>query len=264
MAALADARLAASGGRLVVLGICGAQGSGKSTLAGWLVADCAARGIAAAALSIGDLYLTRAERADLAARVHPLFATRGVPGTHDVALGQEVLAALDRGAPAALPRFDKGADDRAPEDTWPPAPKALRLLVLEGWCLGARPQAEAELARPVNDLEAREDVQGSWRRHANAALAGEYRRLFARLDALVLLAAPGFEVVARWRDEAEEALRRAGAPHAMDAAAIARFVQHYERITRHILAEMPARADLVARLDGERRLVGLAGPGVLA
>ena len=32
-----------------------------------------------------------------------------------------------------------------------------------------------------------------------------------------------------------------------------RFIAHYERITRHILAEMPNRADLVIRLDRRRR-----------
>jgi D-glycerate 3-kinase len=33
---------------------------------------------------------------------------------------------------------------------------------------------------------------------------------------------------------------------------VARFVSHYERLTRHILAEMPERADIVVRLDASR------------
>ena len=98
-----------------------------------------------------------------------------------------------------------------------------------------------------------------WRRYANAALAGAYQALFARIDALVLLAAPGFEVVRRWRGEQEAGLRRAnpGAPGLMDEAGLSRFIEHYERLTRHILAEMPGRADLVARLDRQRRLTGI-------
>jgi D-glycerate 3-kinase len=32
-----------------------------------------------------------------------------------------------------------------------------------------------------------------------------------------------------------------------------RFVAHYERLTRHILQEMPQRAHLVAPLDAQRR-----------
>src|SRR5436190_22661598 len=48
-----------------VLGICGAQGSGKSTIAAALAARFDAAGISSAVLSIDDLYLTKAERAQL-------------------------------------------------------------------------------------------------------------------------------------------------------------------------------------------------------
>lgn len=249
------ARLAAGHAGLLVVGIAGAQGSGKSTLADALVAELAGEGVAAAALSIDDLYRTRAERRLLAERVHPMLLTRGPPGTHDVALGLAVIAALEGGDPAPLPRFNKAADDRLPPQHWPRAPAGTRVLVLEGWCVGAVPQDEAALARPVNALERDEDGDGRWRRWCNAALAGDYRRLWARLDLLVMLAAPDWSVVRGWRAEQEAAL----GPRAMDAAALARFVAHYERLTRHMLAEMPARADLLIALDPERRVVSVRG-----
>ncbi|MDE2597808.1 MAG: kinase [Sphingomonadales bacterium] len=243
-------------GRLLVLGICGAQGSGKSTLAGELARDLLAEGIATAQLSLDDLYLPRAARLRLASEVHPLFATRGVPGTHDVDLGLAVLDAIERGEAVPLPRFDKARDEPVPRAEWPRAAEQCRVLVLEGWCLGAWPQAQADLRDPVNELERVEDPQGLWRAYANAALGGAYRALFDRVDRLALLAAPGFEVVAGWRGEQEQVLRgRPDAPAAMDEAAIARFIQHYERLTRHILREMPPRADLLVRLDKRRRPV---------
>jgi D-glycerate 3-kinase len=40
----------------------------------------------------------------------------------------------------------------------------------------------------------------------------------------------------------------------MGEARLDRFVQHYERLTRHILAEMPGRADLVLNLSPDRSL----------
>ena len=43
---------------------------------------------------------------------------------------------------------------------------------------------------------------------------------------------------------------------AMTDAQMARFIQHYERITRAILHEMPGRADLTLHLDSERRVIG--------
>jgi D-glycerate 3-kinase len=246
--------LAGTGRRPVVIGLCGSQGSGKTTLAKAVLEACAARGLRGAALSIDDLYLTHAERQELARTVHPLLATRGVPGTHDVALGLSVLSALERGQAVALPRFDKARDDRAPKAEWPQSPAGCEVLVLEGWCVGARPQPEGDLGAPVNSLEAAEDPDGLWRRYANRALAGPYQELFERIDRLVLLAAPGFGVVHQWRLEQERELA-SSVPDAepMDEAAIARFISHYERLTRYILNEMPARADLVIRLDEERR-----------
>lgn len=249
---------------LFVLGLCGAQGSGKTTLADALARRFEAEGTPTALLSIDDLYRTRAERERLGETVHPLLRTRGVPGTHDVELGLAVIEALDRGQAAPLPRFDKAHDDRCSPSQWGHAAAGTRLLILEGWCVGARPEPDARLAEPVNALERTEDPDGRWRRFVNAALAGDYQRLFARIDWLVLLAAPGFAIVRDWRIEQERGLRAQappGSPGLMDDAEIARFIQHYERLTRHILAEMPARADLTIPLAEDRSPVAIRGRG---
>lgn len=239
----------------LVVGICGAQGSGKSTLAAHLAERLGGAGLRLATLSLDDLYKTRSERQRMAREVHPLFATRGVPGTHDVALGLETIAALERGEAAPLPRFDKSADDRAPREGWPLAPAGTQVLLLEGWCVGARPLPD--VSEPVNALETLEDPSGLWRSHANAALAGEYQHLFARIDLLVLLAAPGWEVVAKWREQQEAELRAKGGAAVMNPAQVSRFIQHYERLTRWILEEMPMRADLTVRLGPDREVLGL-------
>ena len=245
---------------LAVLGLCGAQGSGKSTLAQALQARMGARGVASAILSIDDLYLTKREREGLAQSVHPLLRTRGVPGTHDVALGLRVLDGLAAGQAACLPRFDKAVDDRLPEGAWPQAGVGLRLLILEGWCVGARAQETSELDAPVNALERDEDGDGRWRHFVNDALAGDYQTLFGRIDALALLAAPGFDVVQGWRTQQEAELRAGGGGSAvMNDAQVARFIQHYERLTRHILDEMPGRADLVVALDAQRGVTAVRG-----
>src|SRR3546814_3769900 len=88
---------------------------------------------------------------------------------------------------ALLPRFDKASDDRLPEARWERAAAGTRLLLLEGWCVGALPQAPAALAEPVNALEREEDADGVWRAFVNRALAEDYRPLFGRLVRLVLL-----------------------------------------------------------------------------
>ncbi|MDE2412718.1 MAG: kinase [Sphingomonadales bacterium] len=242
----------------LTIGICGSQGSGKSTLVADLAEQLALRGVRVATLSLDDLYLTRAERQVLARDVHPLFATRGVPGTHDVALGLATIEALARGEATPLPHFDKAIDDRAPESGWPRAPADTQVLLLEGWCVGAAPQEESALVAPVNALERGEDADGRWRAYANAALAGDYQRLWSKLDHLILLAAPGWEIVAKWREQQEAALRQRGGSAVMSEAEVSRFIRHYERLTRHILATMPDYADITVRLGEGREVLGIS------
>ena len=248
----------------LVVGICGAQGSGKTTITAVLAALLADQGLSVASLSIDDLYLGRAARSTLAATVHPLLRVRGVPGTHDVAAGRRLIAAAGAGSPFVLPRFDKATDDPAPRACWPVLAGPVDVFLFEGWCVGAVPQPAAALEHPVNRLEAIEDATGVWRRHVNDSLAGPYRPLFARLDLLMLLQAPSFDVVAGWRAEQEDKLRTAlslaGRHGGQSAAELDRFIMHFERITRHILAEMPDRADVVVKLDRYRRVDRLLLP----
>ncbi len=253
------------GGPLTV-GLCGSQGSGKSTMGAVLKALLDAQGLSTAVLSIDDLYLTHAERQALGERVHPLFRTRGVPGTHDVGLGLATIDELLQGrGPIAVPAFDKQHDDRRPQPEWPRVEAPVRVVILEGWFVGARAVEGAALREPINALERDEDREGRWRTHVNAALAGEYKALFERLDLQLLLQAPSFDVVYAWRLEQEHKLRERVAAaggdlsRVMDDATVARFIQHYERITRHILAEMPARADVVLALDTTRTPLRLLG-----
>jgi D-glycerate 3-kinase len=247
----------------LLVGLCGSQGSGKSTMAAFLRALLDSQGFATAVLSIDDLYLDKPERLALAESIHPLLGTRGVPGTHDLALGTTVIDSLfaaEPGATTAIPRFDKSTDSRLPLDQWDRFVGPARIVILEGWCVGAKPEDATALDRPINALEADEDADGRWRGFVNAALAGPYRILFDRLDLLVFLQAPSFECVFAWRRLQEEKLRaRTGGNGAglMDDAALGRFIMHYERITRHLLATMPETADLVAVLDADHRITRL-------
>ncbi len=249
-----------SAGGCLTVGICGPQGSGKSTMTAALRALLEAQGMSVAVLSIDDLYLARSARTKLGREVHPLLLTRGVPGTHDVPLGLDVFAALTRHGTVALPSFDKSQDDLRPRDQWPRVETPVQAMILEGWCVGAKPQTAQALVTPINALERDEDRDGTWRRYANTALAGIYQQLFGQIDFLVLLKAPSFERVFRWRREQEvklrEKLRSEGADGArtMDDAALLRFISHYERLTRHILVEMPPRADLIVELDENRAM----------
>lgn len=253
--ALVEARLAEHAG-LFVLGIAGAQGSGKSTLAKALAENLCEQGLACHAISIDDFYLSPQDRQRLAAEVHPLLRVRGVPGTHDVALAIGVIDILRAGEGVLLPRFDKTSDAPFDKSLWTPVSPSLRVLIFEGWCVGANPQSEAGLHDPVNTLEAEEDHAGLWRTFVNCQLQGLYRDLFARLDALIFLAAPDFSVVKDWRLEQERNIAGQG-DAVMDEEGIARFIQFYQRITEWMLKDLPLHADLVARLGKGRRVLSI-------
>ena len=246
----------ASGAR--VFAISGVQGSGKSTLAAQLAQASEVQGLRTAVLSIDDVYLDRDARQALARDVHPLLATRGPPGTHDLALAFATLDALRDTGAAALPRFDKPGDRRLPQRDWPRVSR-IDLVVLEGWFIGTPAEDEAALRAPINTLERNEDRDATWRRWCNAALARDYPALWARIDRLLFLQPPGFDIVPEWRWQAEQALHADDPSRpAMDRAGIDRFVQHYERVSRQALRTLPAIADTVIALDAARRPAMLA------
>lgn len=239
--------------RTLVAGLAGAQGTGKSTLAKLLrVLLERVHGMRSAILSLDDLYLTAAERARRADAIHPLLATRGAPGTHDVDLGLRTIRALRQGKPLALPRFDKRRDDRFPVSEWPRWEGRCDVVLFEGWCVGARPQRSEEVDEPINGLERLEDPNGKWRWYVNRQLGGPYQALFAELDLLIMLRPQRFEQVYAWREEQEARLRAAGGgPEVMTPTAVRRFVMLFERLTRFMWEEMPARADVVIYLGDD-------------
>ncbi len=242
------------------VGISGAQGSGKSTVCRFLDSLLAEQGLRTATLSIDDFYLTHAERQALAREVHPLLATRGVPGTHDVALMAAAFDALERRETPIIrvPRFDKAQDDRAVPESWHEIATDVDVVLFEGWCVGAAPQDEAALAEPINPLERVEDAEGHWRRFVNAALSGPYAALFARLDLLVALLPPDFESVRANRALQESKLAAGTGPdRRMDAAALDRFLAHYQRITLALMQRLPASADIVVRLGPGQDILSL-------
>jgi len=240
--------------RTMLMGLAGPQGSGKSTISGRIASRLVASGTRALVCSLDDFYLTLSERRRLAQEVHPLFKTRGVPGTHDVSLMIQTLKRLRSASPGAvtpLPAFDKIADDRLPAAAWPAYRGRPDVIIVEGWCVGVRPETPEKLATPVNDLERFEDFDGRWRQHVNDALAKRYAQMFAGLDLRTVLMAPDFGVVHRWRDEQEENLARSqGRARSMDAQQIGHFIAHYERLTRWLMEDAPA--DLVIELGEDR------------
>ena len=246
-----------------LVGFSGCQGSGKSTLVA-LMAKVMREvyGVSTVVLSLDDFYLTKAARAALAESIHPLFATRGVPGTHDLALLNEAISALRQSGPGGvvhLPAFDKALDDRTEMVHWRQVSAPAQLILLEGWCVGLSPQKERELEVAVNSTEAEQDPSLVWRREVNRQLSNGYADLFGELDALLLLQAPSFDAVFEWRWQQEQRLSEQfqrdhpDRPNpTMTRSEVADFVLHYQRLTEHGLRTLADQADFVWELAADR------------
>lgn len=239
------------GDRPPLIAVVGAQGSGKTTLA-----RAAAERFGAVQISVDDVYLTRAERETMARDVHPLFVTRGPPGTHDLGLLQQLIDSLSAAGPddeTLIPDFDKRGDDRRPVKDWRAFRGRPSAILIDAWCLAALPQDAAALADPVNALEADQDPDGGWRRAVNGFLGGACADFIARFDAVLFLRAPSFDVVLDWRCQQEADLLGIP-PDALPVAErtrLAGFIQYFERITRHMLTG-GVKADVVVQLDRNR------------
>lgn len=243
------------------IGINGAQGSGKSTTAELLAITLeAVHGLRTLQFSIDDIYLTHAERQILAHRIHPLLATRGVPGTHDMALMDQTLSTLRDATPNSktpIPGFDKANDDRLQEHLWRTFFGKPDVIILEGWCVGSMAQPDRMLDDPINTLESEEDPKRVWRTFVNEQLKGPYRQLFDQLDLMLMLKIPDFSLVREWRSLQEKKLSQnqsALAPsRIMNPHQLERFIMHFERITRWNLEQLPRRADLTLELSSAHR-----------
>ena len=235
-----------------VIGISGAQGSGKSTLAAELVLRLQRQGMRAAAVSLDDYYLSKAQRQTLAAQVHPLLAQRGVPGTHNIARAIADAKAVLAGFDVALPQFDKAQD----EPTTALAAQQLDVLIVEGWCMGVAAQAEAALTEPVNSLEQREDADGRWRHYVNSQLAGRYADYWQLLKPLIWLNTPDWDCVCRWRSQQEQQLWRERGCGMTDAE-LARFMLPFQRLTLASWQQLPQTADYIIQLDQQHNFTAI-------
>ena len=251
----------------MIVGIQGSQGSGKSTSAAFikLFIECEF-GLSVEICSIDDFYLSRAERHFLAKDVHPLFQTRGVPGTHHTDLISKQFELFRSNQNLTLPQFDKATDDPKPQTEWVLTDKPADILIFEGWCVGLKPQTPESLVTPINELEQNEDHDGHWRRYVNQKLANDYSKIFKQLDKLIVLQAPSFDCVFEWRQLQErkliELLQKNGKSTelTLNPEQIKRFIQHYQRLTEHALDSLEQYADFTLQLNAKHRITSLKAP----
>ena len=243
--------------KIKIIGLSGGQGAGKSTITGILKFILKRKyGLNLCVFSIDDFYKTKAERKKMSKKVHPLFLTRGVPGTHDLNLINRTIKQLkkQRFKTVLIPKFDKSIDDRSKKNKWQKIKKPPHLIIFEGWCVGAKHQKNTELKKPLNFIERKHDGDLIWRKTVNNSLKNHYKKLFNKIDRLVYLKAPNFDNIFKWRLLQEQKMKLTSKnKKTMSKSQIREFIMFYERITRNMMRNFSRISDLTVFLDGSHR-----------
>ena len=241
-------------GKTLFLGFSGGQGSGKTTVVKILkiiLKKFFKRKIHVS--SIDDFYKTLKDRNKMSYTAHPLFKTRGVPGTHDINLIKKFFYFIKRKnfKKTKLPKFDKSIDDRLKKKYWFNIKERPEIVILEGWCVGAQPQSNSLIKKPINILEKYEDKNLIWRKHVNEKLKREYKKLFAMIDCYIFMKIPNFNMVFKWRLLQENKLRKVlrYKKKIMSYNEIKRFIMFYQRITLQMVRDLSKSASIVMLLN---------------
>ena len=246
-------------GKTLFLGFSGGQGSGKTTVAKILkiiLKKFFKREIYVS--SIDDFYKTLKDRNEMSHTIHPLFKTRGVPGTHDISLVKKFFDFIKKKnfKKFKLPKFDKSMDDRLKKKYWSNIKKRPEIVILEGWCVGAKPQSNSIINKSINVLEKYEDKHLIWRKYVNEKLKKEYKKLFAMIDHFIFMKIPNFNVVYEWRLLQESKLRKKShsSKKIMSYNEIKRFIMFYERITLQMIKDLSKSASVVIFLKTNHKI----------
>ena len=237
-------------GKTLFLGLSGGQGSGKTTVSKILkiiLRKFFKRRIYIS--SIDDFYKTLKERNLMSNKIHPLFKTRGVPGTHDTNLIKKFFSFTRNKnfRKFKIPKFDKSADDRLPKKYWQTIKNKPEIVIFEGWCIGAKAQPNSLIRKPANQLEKNEDEKQVWRKYSNERLKKEYKKIFKMIDHYIFMKIPNFKMVFEWRLLQEMKLLRKShlKKKIMTYNEIKRFIMFYERITLQMLKDLSKSASVI-------------------
>ena len=244
-----------------IIGLAGGQGSGKTTISSLIKLILTTYfKLNVFKISIDDFYKTRKERLKLSKSIHPLLLTRGVPGTHDVDMLNKLFYNIKKKKfnTMLIPKFDKSIDDRCNKKLWYKLKKKPDVLILEGWCVGAKPEKKNTLSKPINELEKNLDSKKTWRLHVNNQLKNKYLKLFNQMHCLLYLKAKNFNVLKQWRIKQEKKLKlkkkRKRNNKIMSNSEVINFMMTYQRITRNMLKITPKHSSIIIDLNDRHQI----------
>jgi D-glycerate 3-kinase len=243
------------------VGLAGGQGTGKTTISSLIrIILTKYFKLNVFRISIDDFYKTRNERKVLSKNKHPLLMTRGVPGTHDVNMIFNFFKKIKvkKFKVLKLPKFNKAIDDRCKKNLWYKIKSRPDVVILEGCCVGANPQKNSQLNKPINSLERIHDKKFIWRKFVNFQLKTKYKKLFKQLDSVLYLKAKNFDLLKKWRLKQEKILRLKTKNKKnlkiMNQKEVINFMQTYQRITQQMFKDTSKYASIIMSLNKNHQI----------
>ena len=245
----------------LIIGLAGGQGTGKTTITSIITIILKKYfKLNVFKISIDDFYKTIKQRTLLSKNKHPLLIIRGVPGTHDIDVMLNFFKRIKvkNFKIIKLPKFNKGVDDRCKQSLWYKIQSKPDVVILEGWCVGARSQNSKELKKSVNSLEKIHDQNFKWRQYVNYQLKTKYKKLFNQLDYILFLKAKNFSLLRRWRLKQEKKLwlksKNKKNLKIMNKSEVKNFMDTYQRITQQMFKDMPKYSSIVMNLNNSHQI----------
>ena len=234
--------------------ISGSQGAGKSTLSKLIkiiIEKTSSKKVML--LSIDDYYLSKIDRYNISQQIHPLLITRGVPGTHDIKKLKEHLGQFKKKQfPIITPTFNKLKDDISKKTK---VFNKADILILEGWCCGAKPIENKFLKINLNKVEKELDKDFKWRKYYNSKLKNEYQQIFKTFDRIIYLQPLSFQFVLKWRYAQEKNnAKKTKTKNFMNKNTTKNFILYYEKLTKWMIKNMPDKADMLIKVDKEQKI----------
>jgi len=247
--------------KTLIIGLAGGQGTGKTTISTILTLILKKYfKLNVFKISIDDFYKTRKERVLLSKNKHPLLMTRGVPGTHDINIMLNFFreVKVKKFKSLKLPKFNKAIDDRYKQSHWYKIKFKPDVVILEGWCVGAKSQNFKQLKKPINFLEKMQDQSLKWRQYVNFQLKTKYKKLFNQLDCLLFLKAESFSLLRKWRLKQEKKLwlksKNKKKLKIMNKTEVMNFMDTYQRITQQMFKDMPKSSSIIMNLNSNHQI----------
>lgn len=211
-------------------------------------------------LLLDDVYLTHEKQTELTQYAksvdNKLLQGRGLPGTHELSLLQDIINKVKQKSAIAVPQYDKsafnGEGDRLPKELWPLLDN-VDLVLIEGWFIGYQPLSKDTLIAKYNSLPPDSAAKSNKLEHLldiNARLK-DYVPIWQSFDYFVNFETNDINNVFTWRLQQEhDLIKKKGSGMTDDQ--VRQFINRYMAMYELYYQDLCESSEVKVRIDINR------------